>query len=247
MVRPIGLGLAATGTYTRSGHSGKYPSGNLVLQPYDRGVWSKKSDVDIVEDGMLFVRPVRSMKNDSGFSLTNVVDGEYTHRISFRDKPSDTDLESKLLVRTVNAWAEDMMETVIQGSFLGPVERTESAAPPDSGLELVIREVEGVRNQRGEQTVTKWWGQFWDMSDDGSDLLGWTPSEISGTVDTAGTSYDKQYLEVLYVPPNVAATMRRGGAAIRPQEQPTVTRERIEIRDMSDVNDANLGTGWEEK
>lgn len=225
MVRPIGLATVKAGVDSRQGHSGDYPYGKLAIDPYQEGTWDSKSEVEILRDGFLFVRPLPVIK-DGSFKIHEAVEGDYLHRISLHDGPQTTDMESKVWARTDSEWKKPLDEHEPNGFF----EMVEQFAERDlshADLDLNIRELKSVTNDHGEEPVISWKGTFWDMAGQGNKIFGWAPADIPHGMDS--TIDTELYVEVLYVPPEVADSMRNNPVEIRPRNIPTVTRERMKI------------------
>lgn len=230
LVRPIGLSEAVAGTRSRSNSGPEYPYGTFTIEPFQQGVWQNKDDVEILETGLLFVGPVEIIDSDSGLKRTVTTDGNYLHRISLGDDPGGSASSASLGNRESDEWQTKLKEYK-PNSYGRHVVGFVGTNTSMTNIDLVIEEKTGTTNNQGEATVSKWEGTLWAMAGDGSNVFGWRPGEIQGAVGAGeeATFRDHQYLEVIYVPPNIADWMQRSEAVIRPQDLPTVTRERVPI------------------
>ena len=244
LVRPIGLSKAVVDEESRSGHSGTYPRGTLAMKPFENGVWSKKTDVDILTEGVLYVRPVTLVKTETGLETSTVVSGEVIHRINLDDGPGSQDYTSNVSLSTVPDW-KTALGVRESDSYLEMIERYTGTDVSPTELDLEITDAAATVNDDGETVITSWEATLWAMAGDGADVFGWPPGEILEGLETDSMHADtrKRYLEVIYVPPNVAEWMQTQDVVIPPQTLPTVTKERIAIDHVDHDGSADVPAG----
>lgn len=230
LVRPIGLSDVSVGTATPQGGSGDHPFGELTIKPFENGVWSSKSDVEILEEGFLFVRPLPILEESNQppeYSVTEDVNTEYLHRISLQDEPSTSDPESKVSTGTDTDWKTTLAEHD-PNPYYELIEQFRETDFDSSDLDLEITDVAKETNENGEGTVIRWSGTFWDKGSDGTRIFGWPPDELSSD-SPSGQIDEWRYVEILYAPPELADSIRKSKVEMRPKDIPAVSRGRARI------------------
>lgn len=214
-IRPIDVTTMEFGRERRDGE--ERWRGHIVVEAEDHQ--------QLLTDGFFYLKPLKIYKELRAFQepqpeYADLATDTCLHRFSLAEARGDARLQSRTALQVADPEQKKQFQRLGLNWLLEAIEEHKEGEFSSEDVDLEILNVDHEETDDGKMAVTKWEAKVWDMSGFGAHrIFGFQPEKL----DTLDTSF---FVEIIYVPPNLAETIESDGDLwFRPEELPAVSRD----------------------